>query len=167
MMIWGMTGNPHFRLRNSYFQRRLPATGFSQIREVHKTFDVNKNTILELKNINGSIKISGWDKDFVDFQATMKTNKDNEEFDKVDIVIKQDEVLSIETEHLTKNPNVSVSYELSVPRSLFLKSIRSSNGSITIEDAGEVETVFRCRPSQEASGYADVAGNWTAGKIFV
>jgi DUF4097 and DUF4098 domain-containing protein YvlB len=115
--------------------------GISKTDAFQKTIEVDKNTKLTIKNKNGSVKITGWDKDYVDFTATKKTNKGVEELDKVDIVIIQDENLSIETEYLTKNPKVSVSYELSVPRSLLLKNIKSSNGSINIENAGTIDIV--------------------------
>lgn len=115
--------------------------GISQTDTFRQSIEVGKNTKLDLENKNGSVKINGWDKDYVDLTVTKITSKGIEELDKVDIVIKQEKNLTIKTEHLTKNPKVSVNYELSVPRSLILQNIESSNGSIYIEDSGDVEIV--------------------------
>ena len=115
--------------------------GIVQTIETRKTFEVNEDTGLIIDNINGSVKIIGWDKDFVDVLVTKKTNHGSEMLDKVDIVMTQKEDIIIETKHLIKNPKVTVSYELSVPKNLLLKSIQSSNGSIDIKNTGNVEIV--------------------------
>ncbi|MDO9577660.1 MAG: hypothetical protein Q7J16_07220 [Candidatus Cloacimonadales bacterium] len=49
--------------------------GISQTDTFRKTIEVGKNTELDLENINGSVKIIGWDKDFVDLTATKTTSK--------------------------------------------------------------------------------------------
>jgi len=115
--------------------------GIVQTTETRKTFEVNENTGLIIENINGSVKIIGWDKDHVDVLITKKTNHGSEMLDNVDIVMTQKKDIIIETKHLIKNPKVTVNYELNVPKKLLLKNIQSSNGSINIKDTGNIEIV--------------------------
>ena len=90
--------------------------GIATTKEIRKTFEIDDNTGLIIDNINGSVKITGWDKDFVDVLISKKTSLGSETLDKVDIVMIQKNDITIETKHLNKNPKVSVSYELSVPK---------------------------------------------------
>ncbi|MCK5050338.1 MAG: DUF4097 family beta strand repeat protein [Candidatus Cloacimonetes bacterium] len=115
--------------------------GIVTTKEIRKTFEINDNAGLIIDNINGSVKITGWDKDFVDVLIIKKTSLGSETLDKVDIVMIQKKDIIIETKHLSKSPKVSVSYELNVPKELLLKSIQSSNGSISITGAGIVDIV--------------------------
>ena len=115
--------------------------GIVTTKEIRKTFEINDNTGLIIDNLNGPVKITGWDKDFVDVLIIKKTSRGSEALDKVDIVMIQKNDIIIETKHLSKNPKVSVSYELNVPKELLLKSIKSSNGSISITGAGIVDIV--------------------------
>ena len=115
--------------------------GIVTTKEIRKTFEINDDTELVISNINGSVKITGWDKDFVDVLVTKKTSHGSEMLEKVDIVMIQKKDIIIETKHLSKNPKVSVNYELRVPKSILLKSIRNSNGSINIKNTGSVKIV--------------------------
>ncbi len=115
--------------------------GIVTTKEIHKTFEINDKTGLIIDNINGSVKITGWDKDFVDVVVTKKTSRGSDALENVDIIMTQKDDIILETKHLTKNPKVSVIYELNVPQKLLLKSIRSSNGSISIKNAGIIKIV--------------------------
>jgi len=115
--------------------------GIVTTKEIRKTFEVSDSTGLVINNSNGSIKITGWDKDFVDVLVTKKTTHGSEMLDNVDIIMMQEDDIVLETKHLTKNPKVTVIYEINVPKKLLLKSIRSSNGSINIKDAGDTDIV--------------------------
>jgi hypothetical protein len=115
--------------------------GITTTEEFQKTYQLKKGDKINLKNINGSIKINGWENDYVDLQATKKTTKTSGDLDDVEIIIEEKNGLNIETKHHKRNPKVSVSYVLNVPMNVVLDNITSSNGSITIEDAGEVKVV--------------------------
>ena len=115
--------------------------GIVTTKEIKKTFDINDKTGLIIDNINGSIEITGWDKDYVDVAVTKKTTKGSKALEKVDIIMTQKDDIVLETKHLKKNPKVTVIYEVHVPKKILLKNIRSSNGSITIKDAGKTDIV--------------------------
>jgi len=134
--------------------------GITTTEEFQKTYQLKKGDNINLKNINGSIKINGWKNDYVDLHATKKTTKSSGDLDDVEIVIEEKDGLNIETKHLKRNPKVSVNYVLNVPMNVVLDNISTSNGSITIEDAGEVKIVdtsngavkvLKCRGKLEAN----------------
>lgn len=90
--------------------------GIVTTKEIHKTFEINDKTGLIIDNINGSVKITGWDKNFVDVLVIKKTSHGSQMLDKVDIIMTQAKDITIETKHLNKKPKVNVSYELKVPK---------------------------------------------------
>ena len=47
--------------------------GIVTTKEIRKTFEINDNTGLIIDNLNGPVKITGWDKDFVDVLVRGKT----------------------------------------------------------------------------------------------
>ncbi|MDP8201516.1 MAG: DUF4097 family beta strand repeat-containing protein [Candidatus Tenebribacter burtonii] len=115
--------------------------GIVTTKEIKKTFEINDKTGLVIDNINGTVNITGWDKDFVDVVVTKKTTHGSKALDMVDVIMMQKDDIILETKHLTKNPKVTVIYEINVPKKLLLKNIRSSNGSINITDAGDTDII--------------------------
>ena len=104
--------------------------------KIQQDFDIKAGEKIELSNINGSVIITGWDKQHVEMIAVKRTSKKEDELKKVEIKVIEKNGLKIETIHLKKKPKVSVSYELKVPRNVELKLIRRSNGRIKIEKVG-------------------------------
>ncbi len=115
--------------------------GIVTTKEIKKTFEINDKTGLVINNINGTVNITGWDKDFVDVVVTKKTTHGSKALDKVDVIMMQEDDIVLETKHLSKNPKVTVIYDLKVPKKLLIKNIRSSNGSINITDAGDTDII--------------------------
>ncbi|MCK4655067.1 MAG: DUF4097 family beta strand repeat protein [Candidatus Cloacimonetes bacterium] len=103
-------------------------------KEFQDTFQPKKGSNVNVYNKNGNIEIRSWKEDYIDIFATMKTRKDEEEFEKVEIKISDRNGCTIETKHLEKNPKVSVNYEIKVPKSVKLNEIESSNGKVLIVD---------------------------------
>ncbi len=106
--------------------------------KIQQDFDIKAGEKIELININGSVIITGWNKQQVEMIAVKRTSKKEDELKKVGIKITENNGLKIETIHLKEKPKVSVNYELKVPRNVELKLIRSSNGSIKLEKVGIV-----------------------------
>ena len=112
--------------------------GISKTEEFQKTYQLKKGDAINLKNINGSVKINGWKNDYVEVQVTKKSSKGTDRLDEVEILIDEQNGLNIETIHKSRNPKVSVNYVLNIPLDVILEDITSSNGSITIEYAGKI-----------------------------
>jgi hypothetical protein len=115
--------------------------GIVTTKEIRKTFEINEKTGLVINNVNGTVNITGWDKDFVDVVVTKKTTHGSKALDKVDVIMIQEDDIILETKHLSKNPKVTVIYDLKVPKKLLIKNILSSNGSINITNAGDTDII--------------------------
>ena len=101
-------------------------------KEFQDTFQPKKGSNVNVYNKNGNIEIRSWKEDYIDIFATLKTRKDEEEFEKVEIKISDKNGCTIETKHHEKNPKVSVNFEIKVPKFVKLSEIESSNGKILI-----------------------------------
>lgn len=110
---------------------------------IQKTFNLNSRGVISLENVNGSVTIKTWDQAKVELRA-IKTGPSQEKLDlvKIDINSTTDR-LDIDTIYPkeTRNVNVSVKYELTVPRAVNLNSIETVNGSVEIIGVeGNIET---------------------------
>lgn len=116
--------------------------------EFHQTYTLAAGGRVALENINGSVHITGWDRNEVKVDA-VKYARSKERLDEAKIVIDASkDNISIHTEYpyhsLTfrdddwDNP-ASVEYTLSVPRAGRLDQIKLINGSLDVQGiAGEV-----------------------------
>jgi len=104
-------------------------------KEIFKTYEGKTDTKINVINIKGAVKVIGWEKEFIDIYAELSTRKEKEEFDKIEISIKEKKKQCfIETIEKSKNPKVFVEYVIKVPENMLVSSIQTSNGSIKIED---------------------------------
>jgi hypothetical protein len=102
--------------------------------EFQETFKPGKNEKLDISNLNGGIDVIGWDKKEVDVYAELKSRRGEKGFEDVELKVEHNKNWEIITEHLEKNPKVSVSYVIKVPLDMALNSIETTNGSIDIEN---------------------------------
>ncbi|HEY2865869.1 MAG TPA: hypothetical protein VGJ02_02140 [Pyrinomonadaceae bacterium] len=112
---------------------------------IEKTFPLNPNGRVSLSNVNGSITVTAWDQNEVKMVA-IKTADSKERLAEVDIKIDaRPEYLNIETDYgdwksrsgngnWHNNENLTVEYQLSVPRAAVLNEIETVNGSVTVAD---------------------------------
>jgi len=119
---------------------------------IEKTFPLNPNGRVSLSNVNGSITMTAWDRSEVKMVA-IKTAESKERLAEVDIKIDaRPEYLNIETDYgdwksrssngvWRNNENVSVEYQLSVPRGAMLNEIETVNGSVTVADFTNITKV--------------------------
>jgi DUF4097 and DUF4098 domain-containing protein YvlB len=106
-----------------------------------QAFPLNPTGSFSLKNVNGSVTILAWDQPGVEIKSTKK-GRTKEQMDMVKVEITADpQRIFVDTiyprgEH---NLNVSVNYDVKVPRTALLRDIDTVNGSITIDGtSGEV-----------------------------
>ena len=105
---------------------------------IDRSFDFTFDGTVTLKNVNGNVEIHGWDEARVRVVAVKKARGSNAheklERNRVSITATTDRI-DIATE-ITRsrgwNNNVSVNYELWVPRTLNL-SAKTTNGNVRIE----------------------------------
>jgi DUF4097 and DUF4098 domain-containing protein YvlB len=115
--------------------------------EFHNTYDLKPGGRLELETFNGSVELTGWDRDTVDISGTKyASRKEYLEAMKIEIAAAPDSV-RIRTVRPTSSGwrgNMGAKYVIRVPRRTILDRIVSSNGSIRVE---QIESKVRLKTS--------------------
>jgi DUF4097 and DUF4098 domain-containing protein YvlB len=107
-----------------------------------KTYEITSESVFEISNRDGKVKIEGWDGDKIEIHAIKQTCS-NGKLEDVKIQVAPGAIFKVETIHLVNNPKVSVSYDIRVPLSVRVKRVVTSNGKIVLEKTQgdtEVET---------------------------
>ncbi len=112
---------------------------------IEREFDIAVGGTVSVKNINGGIKVHGWDGETVKVRAVKRAKRGNVAKKMANTKVEFDsssDRLDIETVRLKRgskwNNNMSVSYELWIPAEVNVKA-RSTNGGIKVEGvSGEV-----------------------------
>ncbi len=118
---------------------------------VHYSYPMQPGSRLTVENINGSIEISGWDQSTIDIAATRYAETDQMLAQlKVDVAVAADGV-HIRTIVPPEAHNVGVKYVLKVPRRAELAEIRSSNGSIRVNEIEGAANLHTSNGSVHAS----------------
>jgi len=102
-------------------------------KEVRRSFSVDPGASITLENISGNITITSWEGAKVEMIAVKNGKSDL--FDQVEILTSaRASRLNIRTKYLNNgnNINVSVQYDLKVPRNVVLDRIESVSGNIKI-----------------------------------
>lgn len=105
--------------------------------EFNGSYEVNDQTILTVANTNGPIEIVGWDGGTVIVKAVKKSTLGKEELDNIQINVSMNgNNLRIRTQYSGLSAlQGSVDMSITVPRTIHLESVTSSNGPIHIQDS--------------------------------
>lgn len=95
-----------------------------------ETYPVTAGTRLDVQNQNGSITILPTDGDNIIVRAVKRTSYGKSEFDKIRIDVTTGDPFTIATTVLRQPARVSINYEIRVPRSMLVRSIDTTNGSV-------------------------------------
>jgi hypothetical protein len=95
---------------------------------------LKKGANLNVYNTNGFVRIEEWDNDYIDINAVLKTRKEEDEFDKLQIEIFAKDGCTVTTKLLEKNVCVTVNYTIKVPDTVMLNNIETTNGRLDIEN---------------------------------
>ena len=123
----------------------LPA--WAEVREeFHKTVAMDANGVFSLKNVNGSVTISGWDKNEVQIDA-VKTGRSDEKLREAKIEVAGSghsvDVVTRYPDH--SNNSATVEYTVHVPRRARLAPVETVNGARSEERRVGKECVSTCR----------------------
>jgi hypothetical protein len=142
---------------------------FATSQEVTRTFPMRADGSFELNNVNGTVRIEGWDKDEVEVQA-VKTTQDRQallDLVAIDIDATADG-LSVSTRYpQQEGVEVAVDYVIHVPRRAQLNHISNINGTLRVfgsESLGDLHTVNGNIEVYESSG--DMRAHTTNGNIY-
>ena len=143
---------------------------FGVTREFTRTYPLRADGSFELSNVNGTVRIEGWDKDEVEVRA-VKTTPDREsllDLVAIDIDAKPD-ALSIATRYpQDEGVEVAVDYVIHVPRRAQLSHISNVNGTLRVvssDSIGELHTVNGNIEVYEGSG--NVHAHTTNGNVYL
>jgi hypothetical protein len=120
-------------------------------------YEADENTILEVKNINGLVEISGWEEDTIFIRIEKSTNKifGEDEFKKVDIEVNEiGNKLIIETKYTDNvaRVRIPVCLDIKVPMYVNVESVQTLNGAIYLSNIkGDVQIDLK-------NGEIDVCG---------
>jgi DUF4097 and DUF4098 domain-containing protein YvlB len=147
----------------------IPAS-YGVTREFAQTYHLKPDGSLELNNINGTVRIEGWDKDEVEVRAVKTTPDQESKLDLVSIdVDSTPDKLSISTRYPSEQGvEVAVEYTVHVPRRTLLKHINTVNGTLRVKDLdslGDLHTVNGNIEVYESSG--DLHARTTNGNVYV
>lgn len=147
----------------------VPAS-FGVTREFAQTYHLKPDGTLELNNINGTVRIEGWDKDEVEVHAVKTTPDKESKLDLVSIDVNSTpDNLSISTRYpQEEGVEVAVEYTVHVPRRTLLKHINTVNGTLRVKDLdslGDLHTVNGNIEIYESSG--DLHARTTNGNVYV
>lgn len=111
--------------------------------ELHKTYPIDADGRVSLKNVNGAVNISAWDRNEVQIDA-VKRARTKEALDQASIVIDSaNSSISIRTrypESEGRKDSASVEYTLKVPRRARLFAIETVNGGVLVKEvSGDVK----------------------------
>ncbi|HEX8872154.1 MAG TPA: DUF4097 family beta strand repeat-containing protein [Candidatus Acidoferrum sp.] len=138
--------------------------------EFAQTYPLRADGSFELKNINGTVRIEGWDKDVVEVRAVKTTPDRESDLDLVSIdVDSKPDALSISTRYpREEGVEVAVDYTIHVPRRVQLSHIATVNGTLRIAEAesiGDLHTVNGNIEVFESSG--NVHAHTTNGNVYL
>ncbi|HTQ98122.1 MAG TPA: DUF4097 family beta strand repeat-containing protein [Candidatus Acidoferrum sp.] len=143
---------------------------FGTSQEITRTFPMRPDGVFELNNVNGTVRIEGWDKNEVEVRA-VKTTPDNRSLlNLVTIDIEANpEGVSVATRYpQEEGVEVAVDYVIHVPRHVQLNHVNNINGTLRVfnsEALGDLHTVNGNIEVYESSG--NMHARTTNGNIYV
>jgi hypothetical protein len=143
---------------------------FGGSQEIRKTFPMRADGSFELNNVNGTVRIEGWDKNEVEVRA-MKTTTDKQALlDLVSIEIdEKPDGLAVSTHYpQEEGVEVAVDYVIHVPRHVQLSHVNNINGTLRVfgsESLGELHTVNGNIEIYDSSG--NVHAHTTNGNVYM
>jgi hypothetical protein len=139
-------------------------------REFTKTYPLRPGGSFELNNVNGTVRIEGWDRDEVEVRAVKTTPGKESLLDRVAIDIESGPTgVSVSTRYPEEEGvEVAVDYVIHVPRYALLNRINNINGTLRVtnsESIGALHTVNGNIEVYESSG--NVHAHTTNGNVYL
>lgn len=121
-----------------------PCFAFDEV--FQQTYPLTAGGSFQLQNVNGSVQVSGWERDEVEVHAVKSAKRNPGDLQRVRIEVeaKADSV-AVETRYPHDNGiDVSVEYHVRVPHRVLLRRVGTVNGQVRIsgvEATGELRSV--------------------------
>jgi hypothetical protein len=143
---------------------------FAASQQITKTFPMSPNGTFDLSNVNGPVRIEGWDKNEIEVRAVKSTPEESSLLDLVSIEVDATPSgISVSTHYpQEEGVAVSVDYAIRVPRHAQLSHVNTINGTLrvfSIDSLGELRTVNGNIEVYESSG--NLHAHTTNGNVYV
>lgn len=102
--------------------------------QFNESYQVRSGTVIDIYNHNGSVTVVGSEQDKIEISAVKESYQGQSALDQVDIFIDIAEKLTIETVRAEEDLQVTVNFEIKVPKDLFIGAIEGANGDIKVEE---------------------------------
>ena len=111
-----------------------------------RTVSLQAGGSFELQNVNGSVEISGWDRNVIGIHAVKSARRNRRDLDRVSIEVRErPDAVSVVTHYPhDEGVDVAVEYHIHVPRDAQVQRVATVNGGLHItgiNNAGELRTV--------------------------
>lgn len=143
---------------------------FATTQEITKTYPLQSNGSFELNNVNGTVRIEGWDKNEVEIRAIKSTPDERGSLDLVSIDVEaKPDGLAVSTRYpQEEGVEVTVDYVIHVPRHAQVSHVNTINGTLRVfssESLGELHTVNGNIEVYESGG--NLHAHTTNGNVYV
>lgn len=128
--------------------------------EFHQTYPLSADGRVSLKNVNGKVRITGWDRNEVKVDA-IKTAESREVLDNTQIEVdSRPDSIAIRTKSRNERDLGVVDFTLAVPRGAHLDGVHLVNGSLEVEEVNgdiQAKTVNGAITARGLRGQVDLA----------
>jgi hypothetical protein len=101
---------------------------------IEKNIEISPKTQLIVINFNGNIQVEVWDQPNVNVKVEKKSYFGRKELSKVTVETNVSEnILTLKTINLEESVNITTDYLIKVPSNMFVTSIMSENGNISVK----------------------------------
>jgi hypothetical protein len=121
-----------------------PAFAFDEV--FHETYPLPAGGTFELQNVNGSVVVSGWERNEVEISAVKTARRNQDDLQRVKIEIQaQGGKVSVHTRYpQDEGVEVTVEYRVHVPRRVILGRVNTVNGAVRVagvDGSGDLQSV--------------------------
>ncbi len=122
------------------------APGFAFDEVFQQTYALPAGGSFQLQNVNGSVQVSGWERDAVEVYAVKTTQGNPKDLERVSIEVQaQEGSVTVQT-HYPQDDGVEVyvEYHIRVPQRIDLRQVATVNGAVRVfgvEASGELRSV--------------------------
>jgi DUF4097 and DUF4098 domain-containing protein YvlB len=127
--------SPYFKGPSAQLAAQLVARSAEQSRELHETYDLAPGGVVSVNNTSGYIRVTSWSEDRVKVDAVKRGRRD-EDSGQVEIqVTPRPDRIDIRTIYpRNEDGQISVDYDLKVPRGAVLNALTTTSGEIVVYD---------------------------------
>ena len=139
-------------------------------REFTQTYPLKADGSFELNNVNGTVRIEGWDKNVVEVRAVKSSPDRESNLDLVSIdVDSKPGALTISTRYpQEEGVEVAVDYTVHVPRRALLTHVNNVNGTVRVMDLDAIGDLHTVNGNIEIlEGGGDVHAHTTNGNVYL